>query len=197
MALLLGGAWMCTAGCEPYRIEYRERPSYYDDAVDGDLPDREVLDDGTVVVYRKRDESDLARKGEAKDFLIREEFEGGRVVLRGFLPEHVLANTLTCLQNEEYELMWEQLVAEQTRAAYRNQGKGQEEFAAFFAKRRRDIAATVNRMLLGIPRNEVVSDNLGGGMIQLRFVPQVAGQFKFRTITMGSSANGLKLVMIR
>ena len=156
------------------------------------------MPDGTVIIYRDRsNRSNLGSPdGEARTFLIREEFESGRVVLRGFLPEHVLANTLTCLQNQEYDLLWEQLLAERTRAAYVSRGMGREDFAAFFAKHRRELAATTNRMILGLPRNEIVSDNIGAGVVRLRFVTQVAGQFKFRSVTMASERGGLRLVVI-
>ena len=39
-----------TAGCETYTVEYRKRPEYYANW-GGEVPDRVVREDGTVVLY--------------------------------------------------------------------------------------------------------------------------------------------------
>ncbi len=200
-ALVIGGVVLFTAtfGCEEYRIEHHRRPSYYQDAALGELPDRITLADGTVIVYETINApGDLKSSvsGEKNAFQIREEFEDGSVVLRARVPEQVLANTLTCLRNQEYELLWEQLLSEQTKRSYQRQGKGVEDFANYFAQRRNDLARTINRMMLGIPRNEVVMENLGGGVIRIRFHPQVGRLFRFKTVDVVSEGPGLKLLMI-
>ena len=190
---------MILFGCERYRIEYRDRPAFFSDGQSGDVPDRVTLDDGTVIVYRDRtNKSTLQRRSEDKQrpFLIREEFENGDIVLRAIMPEHVLANTLTCLRNREYQLLWDQLLAEETRAAYEQQQMDVEDFAAFFDKYRQDLAATVNRMSYGLPRNEVVIDDLGSGRSRLRFHPLIGSQFRFRSVSIQSESGGLKLVKI-
>ena len=38
------------AGCETYTVEYRKRPEYYANW-GGEVPDRVVREDGTVVLY--------------------------------------------------------------------------------------------------------------------------------------------------
>ncbi len=186
-------------GCEPYRIEYRDRPAFFSDGQSADAPDKVTLADGTVIVYRDRNaKSTLQRRSEDKQrpFLIREEFENGDIVLRTLIPEHVLTNTLTCLRNREYQLLWDQLLAQETKAAYEQQEMDVEDFAAFFEKYRQDLAATVNRMSYGLPRNEVVIDDLGAGRSRLRFHPLIGKQFKFRSVYVLSENGGLKLVKI-
>ena len=186
-------------GCEEYRIEHHRRPAYYRDAAVGELPDRITLADGTVIVYETiNGPGDLkTRVGiDEKVFQIREEFEDGSVVLRARVPEQVLANTLTCLRNQEYELLWEQLLSERTRRSYELQGKGVEDFANYFGKRRNDLAKTINRMMLGIPRNEVIMENIGSGVIRIRFHPQVGRLFRFKTVDVVSEGPGLKLLLI-
>ena len=187
-----------TLGCEEYRIEHHRRPSYYQDAALGELPDRITLADGTVIIYETiNGPGDLkSRVGGENVFQIREEFEDGSIVLRARVPEQVLANTLTCLRNQEYELLWEQLLSERTKRSYELQGKGVEDFANYFAQRRNDLAKTINRMMLGIPRNEVVMENLSGGVIRIRFHPQVGRLFRFKTVDVVSEGPGLKLMMI-
>jgi hypothetical protein len=184
-------------GCKPYVIEYRNRPGYYSRLVDEPLLDRVQLDDGTIIVYdtddgSKRDETDPDKPL----FKIREEREDGSVVLRALMPEHVLANTLNCLHGEEYQLLWDQMLAEQTKLAYDSQGQGYEEFAAFFQKHRNELAKTLNRMLLGIAAHEVVIEDVGGGVTVLRFWPQIAQQFRFRRVSVIREGYGLKLLLI-
>ena len=152
-----------------------------------------------MIVYETITGAGEFRSGDvdaANVFQIREEVEDGVVVLRARVPEHVLANTMTCLRNQEYELLWEQLLSERTKRSYRQQDKDVEDFANYFAKRRNDLAKTINRMMLGIPRNEVVMENLGSGVIRIRFHPQVGRLFKFKTIDVVSEGPGLKLLMI-
>lgn len=197
---LLAGA-LGLGGCEPYRVEYRPRPAFFASAMGDEAPpDSVVADDGTVIVYKRREpEGALQRasRGDAGEpFKIREELEDGTIVLRALLPEHVLANTMTCLRFEEYELLWDQLLSERTKAAYAQEGQDVEAFAAFFRRRRHDLAATVNRMLHGLPRHEVVVDALGGGVTRLRFHPTTGALFKFRTVLLVSEGGGLRLLGI-
>ncbi len=200
-ALVIGGfvLFIATVGCEEYRVEHHRRPAYYQAAALGELPDRVTLADGTVIVYETTDLVGKRNKkidSAVKPFQIREEFEDGSIILRARVPEHVLANTLTCLRNQEFELLWEQLLSEQTKRSYERQGLGVEDFARYFAQRRNDLAKTVNRMMLGIPRHEVVMENLGSGVIRIRFHPQVGRLFRFKTVDVVSEGPGLKLLMI-
>jgi hypothetical protein len=195
-----GGAAALLAGCEPYRVEYHQRPGFYAQA--GAVTDDEVtLKDGTVVVFRTRGEDDRAtsrrRDEDARPLEIREERPDGSIVLRALVPEHVLANTLTCVQKEEYELIWDQILSERTRQAYVENVQGFEEFKAFFQRNRRELARTLMRLLLGIPRQEVIMENAGDGTIRCRLRPHVAREFDFTAADIVSERGGLKLLIIR
>ncbi len=201
---ILGGlvavGLVLAAGCQSYRIEYHRRPGFYRRAGDGQLTDQVTLDDGTVIVYRDRVAAGRPRTAgndEPKTFRIREQAPDGSTILRALLPQDVLANTLTCLGNREYELLWEQMLSQQTKSSYEAEGQGAEEFAAFFEKHRTELAATVSRMLLGLTANEVLVENLGGGRIRCRFYPHVAWNFRFKSVEMVSEQGGLRLLMIR
>ncbi|UCD75260.1 MAG: hypothetical protein JSV91_15935 [Phycisphaerales bacterium] len=202
LLLALSTGAVMPIGCKPYRIEYRDRPSFYHRAAGEELPDREVLEDGTVVLYRTNDpRSDYQRSREVdeegKPFRIREEKEDGSIVLRAFLPEHVLANTLTCLQNEEYKLLWRQGLAERTKQAYESRGEGVEEFAAFFRRHRQELARTLNRMILGIPREEVEVVWASDAAVGCRLRRHVADQFVFTQVEMVREGRDLKLRIIQ
>ncbi len=196
--LLIPCACCLFAGCEPYRIEYHKRPAFYDRLVESPLDDRVVLDDGTVLIYQTRGQEDQATSdgGEKKVFQIREELDDGSIVLRALMPEHVMANTLECLRTGEYELLWDQLLSERTKLAYAEQGQGCDEFAAFFQTHRRELAKTLNRMLLGIASHEVVIEDVAPGVTECRFWPQIARDLKFKKVTVVREDLGMKLLMI-
>src|SRR5437867_2896217 len=103
----LGLASLALPGCKGYRIEYITRPGYYQEAMPPGSPQRVTLDDGTVLVFQTRDaQKDLEPKtagpgDKPEPFRIREEKDDGTVILRALLPQHVLANTLTCLRKQE------------------------------------------------------------------------------------------------
>ena len=87
------------------------------------------------------------------------------------------------------------MLSERTKLAYADQGQGQEEFSAFFREHRREMARTLNRMLLGITVHEVVIENAGNGVTVCRFWPQVAKDFRFRKVSLVNEY-GLKLLLI-
>jgi hypothetical protein len=183
------------AGCEPYRIEYHKRPAYYRRMTDRPLDERVVLEDGTILVYNEADPFDDSDDKGGAPFRIREKLDDGSVVLRAILPEHVLANTLECIRNSEYELLWDQMLSERTKLAYEEQNQGVEEFTAFFREHRRELARTLNRMLVGLTAHEVVVETAGDGVTVCRFWPQVAADFKFKHVSMVNE-QGLKLLLI-
>lgn len=186
------------AACETYRVEYHKRPAFYKSAAVGELEDRVTLDDGTVIVYSTRGEQ-AAGGGVNTDgerFRIREELDDGTIILRALLPQHVLANTMTCLRNQEYELIWDQLLSEQTRRSYELHDQGYDEFAAFFEANRLELGATLTRMMLGLSRGESFMENVGGGVILFRFHPRIAPQFEFKIAKVIAEGGGLKLLII-
>ena len=187
-------------GCKPYRIEYHNRPGFLRRAQVGELPDQVTLSDGTVIVFKEREITSGLKPRDhegAPVTRIREETETGTVTLRAMVPEDVLANTLNCLRNEEYELLWDQMVADQTKSAYEAQGQGQADFAAFMKRNRFELAATLTRMLLGLSRQQAFLENVGDGVISCRFHPQIATEFRFTAVDVVSEPGGLRLLMIR
>jgi len=197
LLLALACAAFLLAACQPYRIEYRTRPAFYRRVVDAPLPERVELDDGTVILYRDRGQpiSDTP-PDEPRPFQLRQELDDGSVILRAILPEHVLANTLDCIRNSDYQLLWDQMIAERTKLAYAEQGQGPDQFTEFCKKHRLDLARTLNRMLLGIASNEVVIQDVGDGVTLCRFWPQVAVLFKFKYVALVREDFQYKLLLI-
>lgn len=185
------------AACQTYRVEYHRRPAFYKTAAVGQLEDRVTLEDGTVLVYTTRGDSQVyGDRASGERFQIREELDDGTIILRAMLPQHVLANTMTCLRNQEYELIWDQLLSKRTKHSYELHDQGYDQFAAFFEANRLELGATLTRMMLGLSRGESYMVNMGGGVILYRFHPRIASEFDFKTVKVVAEGGGLKLLII-
>jgi hypothetical protein len=163
----------------------------------GDLPDEITLDDGTIIRYQSPEQkASFGGNSDARPFTIRDEAEDGTVTLHARVPEHVLVNMLTCLRNQEYELMWDQVLAQSTRDAFDLNG-GEEEMTAYMRKHRHDLIATLNRMIAAIPHQETKFTNLGKGVTRCKLRPQIAEPFKFKTVDVVNEGSELKLLAIK
>ena len=131
-------------------------------------------------------------------FKSREELDDGTVVLRALFPDHVLANTMTCLRNQEYQLLWDQVLAEVTKEEYLERDMGPEEFAAFCAKNRSEMMTTLHRMNFGYyGGSDVLIDTFEDRSVRIRFSPQLGRQFVFREVLVVMERNNMKLKLIR
>lgn len=190
------------SGCEQYRIEHRTYPTFYTKA-GLDMPDAQRLEDGTIVVYREQgDETDvglaaLSATGETSGRSIREELPDGSVTLRNYLPAHVLANLFNCLRNEEYALIYEQLLSNESKVRWEEEGNTPDDFMAFFRQHRQAIAKTVNRIILGLPREEVEQKFAGNFAVCFRLRRHLADQFSYRQVEVLREDEGWKLYGIR
>jgi len=194
---LLLTALCASSGCKPYRTEYRTRPAFYNAASETPLPDELELEDGTKVIYSEaRPKGFQSADPDAEPFKVRDEKGDGTVILRCILPEHVIANTMTCLRNEEYDLIWEQLLARRTKDNYAAQGQGFDEFRAVMEEQRPEIMTTLNRMGFGFFGPDVVLDRGAGGAVRARFGPRLSDQFKFQYVDMVMESDGMKLLLI-
>ena len=186
-----------SVGCEPYRVEYRRRPAYYDRLTDGELPSEVQLDDGTRIVYHvgpTRPDISTAEVPERDSFQVRQETEEGEIVLRALLPEHVVANLLHSLRYEEYDLIWDQLLADRARQDFGEDGRAA--MTAFMQDNRVEIARMLNRMRIGLATHDTVVDRKGDYIV-LRFWPQTAALFRFKRVVLVREDHQLKLLAIQ
>lgn len=188
-----------SAGCQPYTTVYHTRPGYYKLASEDPLPDEFVDDDGVRHVYIERGTTPDGRSStqrNAESFKIRQEDDDGHVTLRAVLPAHVVMNTLTCFRNEEYEVLWDQLVSTQTKLAWSERGGHEADFVAWCRQYRLDVARMLTRMSLGLSSGETVVEPRDGFVV-CRFWPHVAQEFRFKEVWMTREGFGLMLVAIR
>lgn len=195
------------AGCQPQVVEYHYRPAYYQLASETKLPDEVVTEDGRIIRFVSTPIDEMQKSRDAAEgggdqpaappAEIWKESPDGRVTLTCILPEHVLANTMTCLRLERYDVMYEELLAKRTRAEYEASGRGPEQFAAWCAKHRNDLMAMLNRMGFGFMGSDVILDRAGPDVLRARFTPRLSGQFKFSEVLMTYEGFGMKLLTIR
>jgi len=208
-------------GCE--RVEYIHRPAFYAEASGRPLEETWVKPDGTrVVVSDKRregdgpkvlqfmrveimDETDEQREAREKqeeeegirELTAREELDDGTLILRAWTPDQVLAHLMTCLRNEEYDALYVHMLDPEVRSRWESTQGGVVGWRTYCETNRRDLMAMLNRMSFSLLGGDVVIEKTGPSRLRTRFSPRLERQFKFRSVEMHYTAEGLKLVAIR
>ena len=203
---------LCLAGfnlgaCEPYRIEYRERPSFYKQTSETELLDAVVLEDGTVLRFSdskntpppipssQQRETNSTRS--AKPISIRTATESGELLLTSYSPEHVLSHIKRGIRLREYQLLWDHVLSNATREAYARDGGDFEDFAVFCDENRSELMQFLNRVGFGIYSSDVVKESFGSSGIRIRLHPSLSSQFKFTQLEIVRESNQLRWLMIR
>ncbi|HMN96526.1 MAG TPA: hypothetical protein PKC43_09360 [Phycisphaerales bacterium] len=203
-ALIAAAAVALAAGCKPYVIEYHSRPAFYHTASDRPLPDELEKPDGTRIIYRdarsaRGGQGAGGRKGDSEPppFQIRETGSDGSIVLRCVLPEHVIANAMTCIRQREYEILWDQLLSRAAREAYVREADGFDGFADFIEDERGPIMETLNRMSFGFHGQDVILETGARGSLQARLGPRLIDQFRYTVVEIVMEDGLLRLHTIR
>ncbi|MDP6693159.1 MAG: hypothetical protein QF444_02445 [Phycisphaerales bacterium] len=182
--------------CKTQKVEYRTRPAWHY-AMGTEMPNEEVGEDGTIIRYTTVGGSQSSAVANYLDGIeLRSENEiTGEVTLRAILPEHVLEQTLVCLRDRDWNLLYEQVLSTATRENYEAKEYGREEFIAFFEKNRKELGKTVQRLLRGKSFGDVVHKNIGNFVV-VSFAPGSVGNFKFHTVKLCREGEFLKLAII-
>ncbi|MDG2200699.1 MAG: hypothetical protein P8K80_05915 [Phycisphaerales bacterium] len=191
--------FLVVAGCGETRTQYRKMPAFYQQmaGVDGGVDGR--TRDGMDVRWVMEAEGSLEGFNDhtGKPFLMREEREDGTISLNALIPEHVLLSTLDCVRNQEYQLLWDELVAEETRTWYEEEGGGFEACDAFFRVNRRDIVATLARMQAGMASQEMRRIQISEGRWRLQLIEQLHPRFRYTSLETAWDGKKYRLVTIQ
>lgn len=184
-------------GCEPQTVEYRSRPSWHT-ALSGGLPHEYEREDGTIVKFNTSNESSSIAVQDYLDTITLEEKDDitGELTLRAVLPEHVLKHTLTCLRDRNWKVLYEQLISAKTFQFYEQQENGFANFESFFNTNRRELAKTILRIHGGISSGDVIVSERGGEIVH-SFVPRIARDYEFRSVSFIREGQFLKLHSIQ
>ena len=187
---------MFTIGCETRQVKYVDVPSWQ--LREGVVSERYIDSDGVLVINRPRKMSgvtDIGKDGRGADSG-RIENETGEVTLQAILPDQVVSHVVQCLFDEEYELLWDQLLSDKTKQQYEEAGQGKQEFIDFLRANRNELYSAMNRMLIGIRSPEVIREAGPHGGTRLRFHPHFADSFEFVAIDTVFENMQMKLLMI-
>ena len=194
-------AWIpLLLSCEETRVQYRKTPAFYGRMADVQGLEGGQTRDGTEIRFVQRESNTLEgfKDHTGKAFYMREVRSDGSTALNALAPEHVLFNTLDCLANQEYELLWDEMISESTRAWYDGEESGGKDACLeFFRVNRKEISAMLNRMKGGMHLGEVVRSEPEQGLLRLRLTRQIAHQFVFTELDTRWENGKYVLVMIR
>lgn len=194
-------AWIpLLLSCEETRVQYRKTPAFYGRMADVQGLEGGQTRDGTEIRFVQRESNTLEgfKDHTGKAFYMREVRSDGSTALNALAPEHVLFNTLDCLANQEYELLWDEMISESTRAWYDGEESGGKDACLeFFRVNRKEISAMLNRMKGGMHLGEVVRSEPEPGLLRLRLTRQIAHQFVFTELDTRWENGKYVLVMIR
>jgi len=187
---------LALAGCKTQRVEYHKRPAWHY-AMGKEMPDEIVQEDGTIIRYSTVGGTISQSVSDYLDGIeLRTEDEiTGEVTLKAILPEHVLEQTLICLRDRDWDLLYEQVLSTATRENYDAKEYGREEFNAFFETYRIDLGKTVQRLLRGKSFGDVMHNTIGD-MTIVTFTPSSLSNFKFHTVKLIREGEYLKLAVI-
>lgn len=198
---------LALAACGEERVEYRYRPSFM---TDPNAPKEVTLADGTRVVFVDEPLGQAKAPAEAaapvlgpdgkpvpkKVFQPREELDDGTVILRNLMPADVVANAMACFRNEEYRLMWDQLLAPESRDGYERSG-GFQAFEQWCRTNRKPTMELLNRMRFNAVGSDVAMKQVRPGVMQATLAPHLWDQFRLRVVEFEQTKDGMKLLSIR
>ena len=153
-----------------------------------------VRDDGTIVKYVAIGGSKSVAVQKYLDTITLQETDEttGDMTLRAVLPVHVLTQSLVCLRDRDWDLLYDQILSSGAREYFGSRENGKDEFVAFFENHRNDLAKSMQKMIQGKPFGDVMVHE-DGRTIRMTFSPRMVGNFKFRKITFYREGEYLKL----
>lgn len=189
--LFLAIAFAVVAGCKTQRIEYHTRPAWHY-SMTNSIQNEVVRDDGTIVRYAPIGGSASSAVRKYLDSIELEKVDEitGEVTLHAVLPEHLLTQTLVCLRDRNWDLLYDQILSESAKRYFGERDEGP--FEAFFDGNRRELAKSIRRMIQGKAFGDVFATEKGNLLIHT-FSPRMVGNFKFKKITFLRDGEYLKL----
>jgi hypothetical protein len=127
---------------------------------------------------------------------LREKKASGEVILRATFPEHVVDHLTECVRNEEYELIWNQLLSTGAKRDLESRG-GIKYFKTFFTNNRNEVMATLNCMRINLKNGHVALQKTDDSHMTAELDSTLRRSYKFTVIDFESTPTGMKLVGIR
>lgn len=184
---------LSAVNCETRRVEYHTRPAWHY-SMARTMSNEVVRDDGTVVRYAPMGGSTSNTVQAYLDGITLEETDEvtGNTTLRAILPVHVLTQTIVCLRDRKWDLLYDQILSRDAQIYFGTRDNGHEEFVSFFETYRSDLAKSMQKMIQGKAFGDVMVEERGRTIL-MTFSPRMVGNFKFRKVTFFREGEYLKL----
>ncbi len=204
--LIFSGFCANGLGCAVERTEYHYRSQSMADAMGRPVDETYVKPDGTKVIYsakqpqlQKDTDEHVASPTPQTDLTetdLRAKKANGDVVLQATFPEQVVDHMLECVRNEEYDLMWNQLLSTQAKKDLEPRG-GLKYFKTFFQVNRKEVMATLNCMKINFKNGHVMIYKNDDTHLSAQLDSTLRTSYRFALIDFESTPTGMKLVSIR
>ena len=183
--------------CQIDKTEYRTTPSWHL-AMGTSLPKNKILDDGTLVIHEIIGGRNSAA---VEEYLSGIEMESkdditGEITLRAVLPEHLLSQTLVCLRDRKWDILYSQILSRGAQDYFESIDSDLVYFKEYFNAHRLEFAKTMRKM--------IQSQSFGDTLVQkddpyttLYFAPNMLGNFKFKRLELITEDDYLKLNSIQ
>ncbi|MBL8745404.1 MAG: hypothetical protein JNK58_03505 [Phycisphaerae bacterium] len=112
-------------------------------------------------------------------------------------PADVMYHVMTTLDKKEYDLLLDQVIAEETKAEYRRQGRDPREAINFLVQRRADIAALFATFPMGDQTPGVNLKTIGRNQFRLTAPVAMTQELKLHTLDVAIENGNFRLLMIR
>lgn len=203
--VIVSGANIIQCGCAQERTEYHYRSQSEADSIRRPVDETYIKPDGTKVIYSsKRRDKDEAHASDTSAQIdpaqpmidLREKKANGDVVLQATFPEQVVDHMLECVRNEEYDLMWNQLVSTQAKKDLEPRG-GMKYFKTFCETNRKEVMATLNCMKINMKNGHVTIRKRDDTHLTAQLDSSLRRSYRFTVIDFEATPTGMKLGSIR
>jgi len=205
-ASVSGGA-LFQCGCALERTEYHYRSQSEADSIGRPVDETFVKADGTKVVYSSKhpekvkdvnatDGAAAALDPSQPAIDMRQKKASGEITLRAIFPEQVVDLVSDCVRNEEYDLIWNQLLTEGAKKNLEERG-GLKYFTTFFTTNRKEVMATLNCMKINFTNGHVIIRKSDDTHVSAQLDSTLRKNYKFTAMEFESTPTGMKLVSIR
>ena len=134
--------------CKTERTEYRNIPAWHlamgkkmpknsDSTVDTKIIYSPIGGTNSIAVQNYLTTIELEKKDEVT----------GEITLRAILPEQILSQTLVCLRDRKWDILYEQLLSKNAQDYFKAIDLDLIHYKSYFEKNRLEIAKTIRKML--------------------------------------------------
>ena len=106
-------------------------------------------------------------------------------------------HVMTTLENKEYDLLLDQVIASSTKSEYRSRGRDPNEAVEYLVKRRDDIAALFATFPMGDQTPGVQMESIGRNTFRLTAPVAMTRELRLHTLDVVIEVGQFRLLMIR